>query len=210
MTPEIILHIAHSDYARNIRETGDNEGFTADFGNVREFTALMRKMGWKRGLGWCNYYVNSVWWRALMPSFPDALQPVLERALNELLNEKDSLQQWNVKPHLAPLWWLGMRAITPDMYHECTDEDIRAFMRSAFRGSLVIFSCDDEDDNERGKEDHIGLGLHLDEAGVVCMEGNAGDALITPFRSWSSEKILGWIMPPQKYPEWNNYELPTM
>lgn len=210
MTPDIILHIARDDYSRNIVETGDNAGFKASYGGTREFTAAMAEMGWQRGQGWCNYWANSVWWRAYSPSLPDELLPILRCALDELLQEKDSLGLWNTKRELAPLHYLGMKAITLEFYEE-SDAEMQQYLRSVFPGSLVMFSCSDDDDNEKGKEDHIGIGLLLGEydGTMTCIEGNVGDAVRVTSRLLEDREVLGWIMPMQKLPVWNNYTLPT-
>lgn len=204
MTPDIILHIACDDYSRNIVETGDNAGFKASYGGTREFTAAMAEMGWQRGEGWCNYWANSVWWRAYSPSLPDELLPILRRALDELLQEKDSLGKWLEKPFLEPLRRLGMRVVSAK-----ETENERRLEHWALPGSLVMFSCSTEDDNEKGTEDHIAILYDSARGGIICLEGNAGDALRMTFRSWASGKILGWITPMQELPEWNNYTLPT-
>ena len=202
MTPDTILHIARSDYAMMITEVGDNQGFKAYHSGSRTFTAAMKEMGWKEGEGWCNYWANSVWWRAFAPSFPDELLPILRRALDEFLVEKDSLWEWNHKNHLIPLRSLGMIAVYTTSIHEWV-------IANAVPGSLVMFSCSTDDDNERGTEDHIGILVDADDHGIVCLEGNAGDALRMTYRLWDSEIIRGWITPPRDLPVWNNYVLPT-
>jgi hypothetical protein len=199
MTPQAILHIAHSDYAMGIVETGDNGGFKAANEPSRAFVAALKTMGWKPGDGWCNYWSNSVWWRAYAPSLPDSLGPLLRRALDEMLNEKDTLGLWNTKDYLKPLCDLGMKAYLFEDF---------PFYTTNVRGSLVIFSCDDADDNTKGKEDHIGLVLEDDDNGITCIEGNAGDALRITYRPYGSPAILGFITPLTTLPEWNNYTLP--
>mgnify|MGYP000694508376 CR=1 FL=1 len=207
MTPETILHIARSDYAMMITEVGDNQGFKAYHSGSRTFTAAMKEMGWKEGEGWCNYWANSVWWRAFAPSFPDELLPILRRALDDFLQEKDSVGLWEKKPYLMPLRALGMRGITLQEIMILSNNDKR---RYAMRGSLVMFSCATNDDNERGTEDHIGIIESTTESGIVCIEGNAGDALRMTFREWNPEIIRGWIFPvTEYYPVWNKYVLPT-
>lgn len=227
MTPDTILHIARSDYAMMITEVGDNQGFTAFHTSSRPFTAAMKAMGWKEGEGWCNYWANSVWWRAFAPSFPDELLPILRRALDEFLVEKDSVGLWQTKEYLAPLRALGMNAIPLRTIYGFISvpifvTDTRGFghreskflplidyANLAMPGSLVMFSCATDDDNERGTEDHIGILVKASEKGIVCIEGNAGDALRMTYREWNTEIIRGWITPPRDLPVWNNYVLPT-
>lgn len=208
MTPETILHIAHSDYALGITEIGDNAGFKVSHFASRTFTEAMKEMGWYAGQGWCNYWANSVWWRAYALSLPDVLLSMLKQCLNDFLNEKDSLHLWETKSYLAPLRALGMRAVLVNdalsvLNSPLADTLIRP-------GSLVMFSCSTDDDNERGREDHIGILNQTTAQGIICFEGNAGDALRMTFRLWSDKEILGWILPMSILPEWNNYQLPTL
>lgn len=208
MTPDTILHIARSDYAMMITEVGDNQGFKAYHSGSRTFTAAMKEMGWKEGEGWCNYWANSVWWRAFAPSFPDELVPILRRALDEFLVEKDSVGLWETKEFLAPLRALRMWSFSVQQVID--DGGFNKLRRKcAVPGSLVMFSCSKDDDNQRGKEDHIGIIESATKHGIVCLEGNAGDALRMTYREWNPEIIRGWITPPVDLPFWNNYVLPT-
>jgi hypothetical protein len=207
MTPVTILHIAHSDHALRITEIGDNAGFKVSHAGSRTFTEAMKEMGWSAGQGWCNYWANSVWWRAYALSLPDVLLPIFRQALHELPNEKDSLHLWESKAYLEPLRNLGMRSVLMKEALSVINKPLADILIRP--GSLVMFSCSTDDDNERGTEDHIGILSEVTPQGIICFEGNAGDALRMTYRKWSDEKVLGWILPVSIFPEWDNYELPT-
>jgi hypothetical protein len=190
MTQHQILHICASDYALGITERGNDAGFSNSV-----FTKFLQAMGWTKGQGWCNYWANSVWWRAYAPSLNNDLRNALRAFLDALPHEKNSIVAFATKIYLRPLHDLGLQTLWR--------AEIDSVHRERLRGALVIFDVADDDDTQEGTDDHIGIcAEYVPEQGkMLCYEGNAADALRMTWRP-VDEKIVGFILPLATYPEW--------